>query len=168
MRRDALLVVVLAALAVGHGQATGDGAAQTAGSQPAPAATARPRVPAPVRSSNAVHPVAPPDGALVQKYCVTCHSDRLKTGGLSLQNVDPAAPSIDGAVWEKVVEKLHGGMMPPQGMPRPDAAALDTFVASLESVLDRQAAGDPAATATFQNLTSPIWSKFLNVKKRGI
>jgi hypothetical protein len=87
--------------------------------------------------------VAPPDGALVQKYCVTCHSDRLKTGGLSLQGVDPAAPKIDGAIWEQVVQKLHGGMMPPQGMPRPDAAALDAFVRSLEAVLDRQAASTP-------------------------
>ena len=144
MRRDALLVVLLAALAVGHSQATGDGgqAAQAARSQPASAAAAaRQTAPVPVRSSNAAHPVAPPDGALVQKYCVSCHSDRTKTAGLSLQNVDPAAPAIDGQLWEKVLEKLHGGMMPPQGMPRPDAATLETFVTSLEAKLDRQAVG---------------------------
>jgi len=144
MRRDALLIVALALLAAGHSQATGDGGQASAPQSAAKvtvAAPARQATPAPIRSSTAVHPVAPPDGALVQKYCVTCHSDRLKTGGLSLQNVDPAAPSIDGRVWEKVVEKLHGGMMPPQGMPRPDAATLDTFVASLETVLDRQAQG---------------------------
>jgi hypothetical protein len=144
LRRDALLITVLAVLAVAFGQAIGGGgqAAQATRAQTAPSApAARASAPPPVRSSNAVHPVAPPDGALVQKYCVTCHNDRVKTGGLSLQNVDPAAPKIDGAVWEKVVEKLHGGMMPPQGMPRPDAAVLDTFVSSLESVLDRQAAG---------------------------
>jgi hypothetical protein len=143
MRRDALLVLVLAVLAVGHSQATGDGG-QTAQAAK-PAAAARQDAPVPVRSSNTVHPVAPPDGALVQKYCVSCHSDRLKTGGLSLQNVDPAAPAIDGELWEKVLQKLHGGMMPPQGMPRPDAATLETFVASLEAVLDRQAAGAPNA-----------------------
>jgi hypothetical protein len=143
MRRDALLIVVLGVLATGHGLARGDaGQAPAAGSPRAStAAAARQSVPPPVRSSNAVHPVAPPDGALVQKYCVSCHSDRLKTGGLSLQNVDPAAPKLDGHVWEKVLEKLHGGMMPPQGMPRPDAATLETFVTSLEAVLDRQAAG---------------------------
>jgi cytochrome c5 len=130
MRRVALLIAVLAVLAVAHSQATGDGGGQTARA----AAAVQPAAPA-------VHPAAPPDGALVQKYCVTCHSDRLKTGGLSLQNVDPAAPSIDGQIWEKVVQKLHGGMMPPQGMPRPDAATLDSFVTSLETVLDRQSAG---------------------------
>ena len=135
MRHVALLVAVLAAIAVGHSQAKGGGgqAARAAAPAAAPVQT-RTAATAPVR------PVVPPDGALVQKYCVTCHSERLKTGGLSLQNVDPAAATIDGAVWEKVVEKLHGGMMPPQGMPRPDAATLDAFVTSLESVLDRQAA----------------------------
>ncbi|HEV8396548.1 MAG TPA: DUF1592 domain-containing protein [Vicinamibacterales bacterium] len=106
-----------------HNQAKGDGGGQTAQAAPA------------------VRPVAPPDGALVQKYCITCHSDRLKTGGLSLQSLDPAAPSIDAQVWEKIVQKLHGGMMPPQGMPRPEPAALDTFVTALEAVLDRQATG---------------------------
>jgi hypothetical protein len=140
MRRDALLIAVLAVLAVGHSQATGEGG-QAQNAKPATAAASRQTSPAPVRSSNTVPPVARPDGALVQKYCVSCHNDRLKTSGLSLQNVDPAAPAIDGEVWEKVLQKLHGGMMPPQGMPRPDAATLETFVTSLEAVLDRQAAG---------------------------
>src|SRR5689334_17164509 len=142
MRHGALLVAVLAVLAAGHSQAMGDGAqaARAAAPKAAPAPV-RSQIPRPVRASNAVHPMAPPDGALVQKYCVTCHSDRLKTAGLSLQNVDPAAPVIDGAIWEKVVRKIHGGMMPPQGMPRPDEATLNTFVTSLETVLDRQAVG---------------------------
>jgi hypothetical protein len=143
MRRDALLIAALAVLAAGHSQVTGE-ANQTpnaAARGAVPAATPPATTPAPVRSSNAVHTSAAPDGSLVQKYCVTCHSDRLKTGGLSLQNVDPAAAAIDGQVWEKVVQKLHGGMMPPQGMPRPDAATLDAFVTSLEAKLDRQAAG---------------------------
>ncbi|HET9267169.1 MAG TPA: DUF1592 domain-containing protein [Vicinamibacterales bacterium] len=138
MRQVALLVAVLAAVAVGHSQTQGQGG-QTART----AAPARASAPSRTAAPAPVHPAAPPDGALIQKYCVTCHSDRLKTGGLSLQGVDPAAPKIDGAIWEQVVQKLHGGMMPPQGMPRPDAAALDAFVASLEAVLDRQAASTP-------------------------
>jgi hypothetical protein len=28
-------------------------------------------------------------------------------------------------VWEKVIRKLRGGMMPPQGTPRPDQTAID-------------------------------------------
>ena len=60
--------------------------------------------------------------ALVKKYCVTCHNARTKTGGLSLEGLDPAAAASHADVWEKVVMKLRGGMMPPQGMPRPDEA----------------------------------------------
>jgi len=136
MRQVALLIAVLATVAVGHSQTQGQGSQPT---RPA----ARAQAPTRPAATAAVRPVAPPDGALVQKYCVTCHSDRLKTGGLSLQGVDPAAAKIDGAIWEQVVQKLHGGMMPPQGMPRPDAATLDAFVTSLEAVLDRQAASTP-------------------------
>jgi len=43
------------------------------------------------------------------------------------------------ATWEKVVRKLHGGLMHPVGMPRPDAAAVNGFVTWLESSLDRAA-----------------------------
>src|SRR5688500_13683283 len=65
-------------------------------------------------------PVAVTDQALVQKYCITCHNDRAKTGGLTLQGLDPANPSAHTDLWEKVAQKLRGGMMPPQNMPRPD------------------------------------------------
>jgi len=50
----------------------------------------------------------------------------------------------DGAeVWEKVVRKIHGGTMPPLGMPRPDQATLDSFASSLETSLDRAAISRP-------------------------
>jgi hypothetical protein len=141
MRRVALLVFVFALIAATGSRAIGDGA-QTAPPGSA-AASAAPSPSARSTASRQVRPVAShaaPDRALVEKYCVGCHSDRLKTGGLSLQGVDPSAAQIDGALWEKVLQKLHGGMMPPQGMPRPDAATLDTFVTSLEHALDTQAA----------------------------
>jgi hypothetical protein len=82
-----------------------------------------------------------PDAGLVQKYCLTCHSARVKTGGLSLEGMNPAEAAAHSDVWEKVVMKLRGGMMPPQGMPRPDEATLETFVVSLEQTIDRGAQG---------------------------
>jgi len=81
--------------------------------------------------------------ALVQRYCITCHSARAQTGGLSLEGLDPAAAASQSDVWEKVVMKLRGGMMPPVGMPRPDEAALDGFVASVEQRLDAVALAAP-------------------------
>jgi len=82
-----------------------------------------------------------PDAALVQKYCLTCHSARVKTAGLSLDGMNPADAAAHADVWEKVVTKLRGGMMPPQGMPRPDEPTLEAFAVALEQTLDRGAQG---------------------------
>jgi hypothetical protein len=57
--------------------------------------------------------------------------------------VDVARPPEHPEVWEKVIRKLHGRMMPPQGMPRPDEATLDAFAASLETSIDRVALTKP-------------------------
>ena len=56
------------------------------------------------------------------EYCVTCHNARLKTGGLALDGLDLARLPEHADVWEKVVRKLRAGVMPPQGVRRPDAA----------------------------------------------
>jgi hypothetical protein len=80
---------------------------------------------------------------LVQKYCLTCHNERTKTGGLVLENLDPSDTAAHAELWEKVVRKVRGGMMPPQGMPRPDEATLDAFATTLETALDVQAVRSP-------------------------
>jgi mono/diheme cytochrome c family protein len=81
--------------------------------------------------------------ALLDKYCVTCHNARLKTANLTFDKMDLARVADDGAVWEKAVRKLRGGMMPPPGAPRPDLAAVDSFVTWLESSLDQAAGANP-------------------------
>jgi hypothetical protein len=81
--------------------------------------------------------------ALVDRYCVTCHSEKLRTGGVSLQNADFQNIPKSAEMWEKVIRKLRVGAMPPQGMPRPDAAALDGLAAYLETALDRAYAAHP-------------------------
>ena len=81
--------------------------------------------------------------ALVKTYCATCHSDRTRSGELSLEHADLADIPKNTEVWEKVIRKVRAGMMPPAGMPRPDAATLDAFVAHLETTIDRAAAASP-------------------------
>jgi hypothetical protein len=81
--------------------------------------------------------------ALVKQYCVTCHNARTLTGGLSLEGLDPAAAASRSDVWEKVIVKLRGGMMPPVAMPRPPEATLQGFAASLERRIDAQALTSP-------------------------
>ena len=55
--------------------------------------------------------------------------------------MNPADAAAHADVWEKVVMKLRGGMMPPQGMPRPDEPTLEAFAVALEQTLDRGALG---------------------------
>ena len=57
--------------------------------------------------------------------------------------MDPAQVSQSPETWEKVVRKLRAGMMPPSGAPRPERAAIDEFVAHLETSLDQYAAQHP-------------------------
>jgi mono/diheme cytochrome c family protein len=81
--------------------------------------------------------------ALLDKYCVTCHNQRAKTANLTFDLMDLSQVSSDAAIWERAVRKLRGGMMPPPGMPRPDAASVDSFVTWLETSLDQAAAANP-------------------------
>jgi hypothetical protein len=81
--------------------------------------------------------------ALLDKYCVVCHNERARTANLQLDKVDLANIPQNAEVLEKVVRKLRGGAMPPQGMPRPDKATLDNLVSWLETSLDRAAAANP-------------------------
>ena len=107
------------------------------GAAPAPA-TAKPAT-APATRAAAVAAPAVPDQAIVQKYCVSCHNDRAKTGGVSFDGINAAQAAAHAELWERALTKLRGGMMPPQGMPRPDEKTLDSFITSLESTLDAQA-----------------------------
>jgi hypothetical protein len=86
---------------------------------------------------------APDYRAFLDKYCVTCHNEKTKTGGLILNNLDLTNIPANADIWEKVIRKVRVGMMPPQGLPRPDAATRDALVSSLQTTLDRAAAAHP-------------------------
>jgi mono/diheme cytochrome c family protein len=75
--------------------------------------------------------------ATVKQYCATCHSDRVKSGGVSFENLTPADIPQHSDVFEKAVRKLRGRVMPPPGAKQPDAATADALVAWLETTLDR-------------------------------
>ena len=77
--------------------------------------------------------------ALLDQYCVPCHNQRLKTGGLMLDQFDLAHIQDHAEIAEKVVRKLRAGMMPPSGLPRPDARVQESMVTFLEKELDRDA-----------------------------
>jgi Protein of unknown function (DUF1592)/Protein of unknown function (DUF1588)/Protein of unknown function (DUF1587)/Protein of unknown function (DUF1585)/Protein of unknown function (DUF1595) len=96
--------------------------------------------------SGATNPAAPPVSAprdVIATYCTSCHNQRLRTAGLTLDsiNVDDVAGSTE--IWEKVVRKVRGGLMPPAGARQPDAPTRDAFVTSIEAELDRAWAAHP-------------------------
>jgi hypothetical protein len=100
------------------------------------------------------------ENAVIHKYCVTCHSDKLKTAGLSLEAFDVAHAAENAEVAEKMIRKLQAGLMPPPLMPRPDAAAHSTLVTALESTIDGAAAKHSRPGArVFQRLNRPDYAR---------
>ena len=76
---------------------------------------------------------------LLNQYCITCHNQRTKSGGLVIEAMDLEHVAKDAVSWEKVARKIRTGMMPPAGARRPERAVLDSFAADLETRLDRAA-----------------------------
>ena len=113
---------------------------------------------APVAVSTApqttLSPGTPPSKEFLNTYCITCHNQRAKTGGLALDVLDITNVSTDAETWEKAVVKLRAGLMPPSGAHRPAQGVIDEFAASLEASLDRaaQAHPNPGRTEPFHRL----------------
>ncbi len=96
------------------------------------------------RTAPPASPPAPDYAGLVGTYCVTCHNDRLKTGGLSLQSLELSSVPEHADVWEKVARKLRSGEMPPSTVrARPDPRVAGELAAYLEQTIDRAAVSHP-------------------------
>ena len=78
-----------------------------------------------------------PARAFLDTYCVTCHNQKLHTGGLALESLDAGRPGDHAEVWERVIAKLRAGSMPPPGRPRADAAMYREIASSLENEIDK-------------------------------
>jgi mono/diheme cytochrome c family protein len=115
-------------------------AARPAGS-PASPAVARPVAVRTVAPAAPAAAVVAEKKALVDQYCVTCHSNRLKTANFSLEGADLAAVGDHAEMWEKVVRKLRAGVMPPPDVRRPSLEEYDGLRDFLEAEIDRAAAG---------------------------
>jgi mono/diheme cytochrome c family protein len=75
-----------------------------------------------------------------ERYCTDCHNAAEAAGGLSLESLAPADVAAKPEVFEQVVRKLRGGLMPPPGEARPHAKEARALVAALERELDAAAA----------------------------
>ena len=129
--------------------------------KPSPVAAAKPA---------ASHPTTQPSGAaaaadyngLVKKYCVGCHNDRNKdrAGSLTLASFDMAKVGQHADAAERMIRKLQASMMPPPGMPRPDAAVYANFIKALETGVDAYAKLNPnPGGRTFPRLNRPEYAR---------
>ena len=99
--------------------------------------------------------------ALIDQYCMSCHSDRLKSGGLALSTLNLDAPTENAQsaeVAEKVIRKLRGGLMPPASARHPEAHATTEFVSWLENKID---------TATTETKPGRVALRRLNRREYG-
>ncbi len=80
---------------------------------------------------------------VIDRYCVTCHNEELKTGNLRLDDVDLSRVVEDGALWEKVIHKLTAEEMPPADKPQPSKGAHRALLSHLVTTLDAASEASP-------------------------
>ena len=83
----------------------------------------------------------------LKSNCLLCHNEKLKVGGLSLEGYANARAALQNReIWEKVIQKLRTGQMPPKGRPAPapEEVAKVTHWFELEFArMDRSLKPDP-------------------------
>lgn len=99
-------------------------------------------VAAPPQDGKQAPATADPNRALIDRYCVGCHNQRLKTAKLELDVLDLTHPEKNAVIWERAIRKLRAGMMPPPGAPRPPLEAVNTLATYLEDSLDKASAAN--------------------------
>ena len=84
---------------------------------------------------------------ILVKSCAPCHNDRLASGSLNLAPFhSPASVLAQRDGWERILQKVRSGEMPPKGVPRPPASeiqALMDFVHGEFEKADRNVKPDP-------------------------
>src|SRR5258708_2274831 len=81
-----------------------------------PAMAAGPQASAPVTAVSAQR-------AVLQKYCLSCHSQAMKQRGavpIALDQLDLTRVARDAETWERIIRKVRTGLMPPARSPHPD------------------------------------------------
>src|SRR4051812_30616792 len=57
---------------------------------------------------------------IVEDYCMGCHFGDTPAGGLNFEAMSQADMATHPEIFEKVIRKVRGHMMPPVGADRPD------------------------------------------------
>jgi len=74
---------------------------------------------------------------VVDTYCAGCHNGRMRSpSNVLLDQFDAMRIAENPEVWSRAYRQLQAGTMPPVGAPRPDRAAYDAVLASIEQALN--------------------------------
>ena len=81
---------------------------------------------------------------VIDRYCTDCHNDAERTAELTLERLALTDVGAHAEVWETVVKKLRGRMMPPAGEPLPERSRPPTSSSPiLEDQLDARGRREP-------------------------
>ena len=70
--------------------------------------------------------------------CAPCHNDRVASGGLNLNLFSkPGSIAERRESWEKILQKLRTGQMPPKGVPRPTEGQIDALIQFIQGEFDK-------------------------------
>ncbi|MBC7926986.1 MAG: DUF1592 domain-containing protein [Bryobacteraceae bacterium] len=82
---------------------------------------------------------------LFAKSCYPCHNDRMASGSLNLQQFTSAAAiAPNREQWERIVQKIRTGEMPPKGMPKPSLDTVNSVVAVVRDEFEKSDRATPA------------------------
>jgi len=81
------------------------------------------------------------------KNCTACHNEQMPQGGLNVAAfATPSSVHANREGWEKIVQKVRSGEMPPKGLPRPTVEQVTALVKHIEGIYeaaDRNVKPDP-------------------------
>jgi len=154
---------ILASLILGLG-VNARSSATTQAQAPQPKAAAATPSAAPVKTPvSALMPLESQVG-LIKEYCSSCHNEKIKSGGMTLTDLDLAHVDQNPALAEKVIRKVKTGLMPPStATKRPDMETRKFFVTTLEAEMDKLAVLRPnPGSRPFQRLTRTEYARSIH------
>ena len=93
--------------------------------------------------------------AFFNRYCVECHNAETKEGSLRLDDISFSLDSIENAErWQKILNQLNSGSMPPKDSKRPDNNEKTEFLDVLAQTLvkARKSLSDVGGKVTMRRL----------------
>ena len=75
---------------------------------------------------------------VLAKTCAPCHNEKITSGGLNLSPYSaPGSLAQHRDDWQKILQKIRTGEMPPRGVPRPSVVEVDALVKFVQGEFEK-------------------------------